>query len=86
MYLLPIPTFQYLSQNKDFTNFNGETYQEYIVIHMHHILDNNLKQQIRESHSPINALQILLLNNIFFTHDQDIALRDPEHEPSSPLL
>jgi len=69
VYFLMSPgQYYHLSSVSGFTNWNGKTYQEHIIINFIDIFTNNQKLEIEETESTNEALELLQTWNINYTH------------------
>ena len=60
-----------LSYVRGFNKMNGDRYQDYIIMCMEEILDEQQKTAVLQTRTPEEALDILRNCNIGFTHDWD---------------
>ena len=58
-----------LSYVRGFNKMNGDRYQDYIIMCMEEILDEQQKTAVLQTRTPEEALDILRNCNIDFTHD-----------------
>jgi hypothetical protein len=68
IYLMTPDMFGNLSNVRGFNEMNGYTYQEYIVKQLP-ILPKELEEKILKTETIDDALDILLMNNMSYTHD-----------------
>ena len=66
-YVMHENMFYKLVNVRGFTNLNGESYQEHLVLQLN--LKDKLKDLVLKSESDEDAKNILKENNIKFTHD-----------------